>query len=63
MEKSKISAEEILALLDREAKEYNFPMPDNISSYNAGMRLTGFRSDEEWLLLFEMPGYTKIMSL
>lgn len=60
MKQSKaIYAKDILSILDKEALEYNFPMPDNLCNYNAGMRLTAFRSMQEWLIIFEMLNYTQ----
>ncbi|NTV79786.1 MAG: hypothetical protein HGA25_11810, partial [Clostridiales bacterium] len=54
-----IRAVDILNILDEEAATYNFPMPDNLNIYSAGMRLTSFRSELEWLIVFEMMNYTK----
>jgi hypothetical protein len=45
--------DEILDQLDAAAAEYNFPMLDNAYLRNAGIRLTVFRSPQEWLLVFE----------
>lgn len=45
--------DEILRQLDGAAQEYDFPMLDNAYLRNAGIRLTVFRSSQEWLLVFQ----------
>jgi len=54
-----INAQTIIAQMDQYAKDYLFPMPDNASQYNAGMRLSAFRGGDEWLIVFEMLNYIK----
>ena len=54
-----INPQDIIAQMDECAKNYQFPMPDNASLYNAGMRLSAFRSQQEWLIVFEMLNYVK----
>lgn len=54
-----INAEDIIAQMDQYAKDYLFPMPDNASQYNAGMRLSAFHDKDEWLIVFEMLNYIK----
>lgn len=54
-----LNAQDMIRQMDEYAKEYLFPMPDNAAQYNAGMRLSAFRSEEEWLIVFEMLNYVK----
>lgn len=44
---------EILDQLDNYAREYNFPILNNVSFHNADVRLKVFRSSSEWLIIFE----------
>jgi len=44
---------EILEQLDTYAKDYDFPMLNNIYFHNADVRLTAFRNSSEWLIVFE----------
>lgn len=44
---------EIISQLDNAAQEYKFPAFDNVNYPAADMRLTAFRDDSEWLILFE----------
>lgn len=53
-----ILAKDILELLDKEALNYNFPMPNNYNAYNAAMKLNAFRSSEEWLIVLQMINFT-----
>jgi hypothetical protein len=55
-----IFAKDILDILNNEALNYNFPMPNNYNAYNAAMRLNVFRSSmEEWLIVFQMINFIK----
>jgi hypothetical protein len=44
---------DILQQLDDYATEYDFPMLNNIYFLNADIRLTVFKNDSEWLMIFE----------
>jgi hypothetical protein len=44
---------DILEQMDSYAKEYDFPMLNNIYFHNADVRLTAFRDSSEWLIVFE----------
>jgi len=48
-----ISTKDILAKFDQSAAEYAFPMIDNANYDNAAIRLTVFRNDDEWLVVFQ----------
>jgi hypothetical protein len=49
---------EILSQLDKAALEYQFPIFNNVNYPAAGMRLTAFRDDAEWLIVFEKVAYS-----
>lgn len=51
------SEREILAQLDAYAREFNFPAIDNAHLFMPEMRLTAFRSDTLWLVVFEEIAY------
>lgn len=57
-----MTKEEILKQLDDCAREYRFPMLNNIYSPNADIRLTSFHSPSEWLIVFEEITVYKKMS-
>jgi hypothetical protein len=44
---------EILSQLDQHASSYDFPVLDNIYYQHAVIRLSAFRSPEEWLVTFQ----------
>lgn len=44
---------EIIPLLDEHAESYDFPVLNNVDIELAGVRLTAFRDDDEWLVVFE----------
>lgn len=44
---------DILEQFDSYAREYDFPMLNNVYFYNADARLTAFRSSSEWLIVFQ----------
>lgn len=48
-----ISMKAILAKFDQFAAEYEFPMIDNAAYDSAAIRLTAFRNDDEWLVVFQ----------
>ena len=50
---AKYDEKEILDQLDQCAEEFRFPILNNIHSHLAEIRLTSFRSSEEWLIVFE----------
>jgi hypothetical protein len=50
---------EILHQLDEYAGKYNFPMLDNLYIHNADIRLTVFRSNLEWLMIFQEIAYSE----
>lgn len=54
----RITSQEILAILDDEAKNFVFPMLDNGYIYPAAARLSLYRSDTDWALVFENFGYS-----
>lgn len=45
--------DEILQQFDEHAADYSFPMLNNVYFQNAGVRLTAFRNNSEWLILFQ----------
>jgi hypothetical protein len=53
-----MTSQEILAILDDEAKDFVFPMLDNGYIYPAAARLSLYRSDTDWALVFETFGYS-----
>lgn len=54
----RITSQEILAILDDEAKNFVFPMLDNGYIYPAAARLSLYRSDTDWAVVFENFGYS-----
>ncbi|GAB3735727.1 hypothetical protein GCM10027598_62130 [Amycolatopsis oliviviridis] len=44
---------DIIPLLDEHAKSYDFPVLNNEDIDLAGVRLTAFRGEDEWLVVFE----------
>ena len=52
-----MSAEAILAVLDKGCDAFVFPMLDNGYVYLAATRLTLFRSADDWAMAFEIFGY------
>jgi hypothetical protein len=52
------SQEQILKVLDDGADAYVFPMLDNGYVYLAASRLSAFRSDSDWALVFEIFGFS-----
>lgn len=52
------STKEILAILDRGAEDGVFPMLDNPYVYLAATRLTLYRSQIDWALVFEIFGFS-----
>lgn len=53
-----MEAPTILAILDRSAEAFRFPMLDNGYVYLAATRLSIFRSPEDWALVIEVFGYS-----
>ncbi len=49
-----ISREEILSLLDQEAKNYTFPMLDNGYYYHGDQKMIIFRDESRWAILIEI---------
>ncbi|MDD9793568.1 DUF7003 family protein [Priestia megaterium] len=47
---------QILQVLDKYAKDYNFPVLDNYNFDLAQCRLSVFRDDNEWIIVFEIVG-------
>lgn len=45
--------EDILSTFDKYAESFNFPMMDNPDFINADIRLSSYRSDSEWLIIFQ----------
>ena len=52
-QKTKYTESDILDPMDKCAEEFNFPILNNINSHLADIKLTSFRSSEEWLIVFE----------
>jgi hypothetical protein len=52
------NAEAILQVLNQSAKAFKFPMLDNGYVYLAASRLSAFRSDEHWAIVFEIFGFS-----
>jgi hypothetical protein len=50
------SQDQILKFLDHHAKEFSFPMFDIISFNAAYSRLSVYKNEEQWLIIFEMIG-------
>jgi hypothetical protein len=50
---------EILEKLDEAAEQFMFPGPPNEYYPHADLRLTAFRSPSEWLLVFEVPLFSR----
>ena len=48
----------ILRDLDKHASEFNFPMLDNAYVEFAAARLSAFQSDKDWLIVFEVLGFS-----
>ena len=53
-----IAQEQILRDLDKHASEFNFPVLDNVNVEIADARLTVFKSAKDWLLFFEVVGFS-----
>ena len=53
-----MGSREILAILDREAENFIFPMLDNGYVYPAAARMSLYRSEKDWALVFEICGYS-----
>jgi len=50
---------QILRDLDKHAAEFNFPMLDNAYLEFAAARLSAFRGDKDWLVVFEVLGFSE----
>lgn len=53
-----LTAKSILDVFDKAAEAFAFPMLDNGYVYLAASRLSLFRSDENWAVVFEIFGYS-----
>lgn len=53
-----INPKRILLDLDKHAQEFNFPVLDNSYVEFAAARLTAFRNDGQWLIVFEVVGFS-----
>ncbi|MEY1556777.1 hypothetical protein AB3Y40_14180 [Yoonia sp. R2331] len=53
-----LDAKAILGVLDRSAEAFMFPMLDNGYVYLAASRMSLFRSDEHWAIVFEIFGFS-----
>ncbi len=53
-----VSATAILQVLDQSAKAFVFPMLDNGYVYLAASRMSAFRSDDHWAVVFEIFGFS-----
>jgi hypothetical protein len=54
---------EILHKLDESAKNYNFPMLNNAYLYYARIRLSAYRSNSEWLIIFQELAFSEMHGL
>lgn len=53
-----LKATTILGVLDQAAEAFTFPMLDNGYVYLAASRMSLFRSDENWAVVFEISGFS-----
>lgn len=53
-----MNIKQILEDLDKHAAEFNFPMLDNAYVEFAAARLSAFRSAKDWLIVFEVLGFS-----
>jgi hypothetical protein len=53
-----INTKQILEDLDKHASEFNFPMLDNAYVEFAAARLSGFQGVTDWLIVFEVLGFS-----
>jgi hypothetical protein len=53
-----LNTKQILEDLDKHASEFNFPMLDNAYVEFAAARLTAFQSAQDWLIVFEVLGFS-----
>ena len=53
-----MDSKQILEDLDKHAKEFNFPVLDNAYVEFAGARLSAFRGARDWLIAFEVLGFS-----
>ncbi|EJR39979.1 hypothetical protein III_03095 [Bacillus mycoides] len=51
-----MKAEKILETLDRYAEEFDFPVLDNYNFDLAQSRISVFREEDKWLIVFEVVG-------
>jgi hypothetical protein len=55
---NEMTATAILGVLDQSAEAFTFPMLDNGYVYLAASRVSLFRSDEHWAIVFEIFGFS-----
>jgi len=53
-----LETDQIFWLLDKHASEFNFPVLDNAYLQYAAARLSAFRGLKDWLLVFEVLGFS-----
>jgi hypothetical protein len=53
-----MNTNQILEDLDKHASEFNFPVLDNAYVEFAATRLTAFRGEQDWLICFEVLGFS-----
>ena len=53
-----MNVRQILHDLDKHAQEFNFPVLDNAYVEFAAARLTAFRDEKDWLIVFEVLGFS-----
>ena len=53
-----MNTQQILGDLDKHAAEFNFPVLDNAYVEFASARLSAFRGEEDWLIVFEVLGFS-----
>src|SRR5579885_559791 len=56
--KQPMDIDQILADLDKHASEFNFPVLDNAYVEFAAARLSAFRGTQDWLVCFEVLGFS-----
>jgi hypothetical protein len=53
-----VDTEQIFWLMDKHASEFNFPVLDNVNIELAATRLSAFRGPFDWLVAFEVLGFS-----
>jgi hypothetical protein len=53
-----LNTKQIFEDLDKHASEFNFPVLDNANVEFAAARLSAFQGGEDWLIVFEVLGFS-----